>query len=62
MPFRALSKVSIGMVSKKMTEDVVFMMNGHFFRGLGRLIVDFFKNRKNSSNFKKLLKNLDENS
>ena len=62
MPFRALSKVSIGMVSKKMTKDIVFMMNGHFFRGLGRLIVDFFKNRKNSSNFKKLLKNLDENS
>ena len=60
MPFRALSKVSIGMVSKKMTDDVVFMMNGHFFRGFGHLIVDFFKNKKNSSKFKKHLEQLDE--
>ena len=56
MPFRAIAKMSGGAVSKKMTEDIVFMMNGHFFRGLGRLIADFFRNNKASREFKKALK------
>ena len=55
MPIRAIAKMSNGMVSKKMTEDILFMINGHFWRGLGRLIVDFFKNLSNSSAFKKAL-------
>ena len=56
MPVRAIAKFSNGMVSKKMTEDILFMINGHFWRGLGRVIVDFFKNLKNSSKFNKTLK------
>jgi beta-glucosidase len=56
MPVRAMAKFSNGIVSKKMTEDILFMVNGHFWRGLGRLIVDFFKNLKNASAFKKALK------
>ena len=55
MPIRAIAKMSNGMVSKKMTEDILFMINGHFWRGLGRLIVDFFKNLSNASAFKKAL-------
>ena len=55
MPVRAIAKMSNGMVSKKMTEDILFMINGHFWRGLGRLIVDFFKNLKKGSEFKKAL-------
>ena len=55
MPVRAIAKMSNGMVSKKMTEDILFMINGHFWRGLGRLIVDFFKNLSNASAFKKAL-------
>ncbi len=61
MPFRALAKISGGMVSKKMTEDILLIANGSFFRGFGSLAVDFFKNRKKNSRFKKLLlaKNLE---
>ena len=56
MPIRSIAKMSNGLVSKKMTEDILFMFNGHFWRGLGRLIVDFFKNLSNSSKFNKSLK------
>ena len=44
MPFRAMGKMSGGMMSDRMVDDVVFLVNGHFFRGLGRLIADFFRN------------------
>ena len=60
MPIRAMAKFSNGIVSKKMTEDILFMVNGHFWRGLGRLIVDFFKNLKNASAFKKALKKAED--
>ena len=56
MPIRAMAKFSNGVVSKKMTEDILLMVNGHFWRGFGRLIVDFFKNLNNISKFNKSLK------
>ena len=62
MPVRAIAKMSGGMVSKKMTEDILFMFNGHFWRGLGRLIVDFFKNLGQISKFNKSLKEAETNS
>ena len=42
MPFRALAKMAGGLVDMKMVDDIVFLINGHFWCGLGRLIVDFF--------------------
>ncbi len=56
MPVRAMAKFSNGLVSKKMTEDILFIFNGHFWRGLGRLIVDFFKALGQRSKFNKTLK------
>ena len=56
MPVRAMAKFSNGLVSKKMAEDILFMINGHFWRGLGRLLVDFFKNLSNISKFNNTLK------
>ena len=56
MPIRSIAKMSNGIVSKKMTEDILLIMNGHFWRGLGRFVVDFFKNLSNTSKFKKALK------
>ncbi len=56
MPVRAMSKFSNGIVSQKMTEDILFMINGHFWRGLGRLIVDFFKTLGARSKFNKALR------
>ncbi len=45
MPFRAISKMSGGMVSREMVESIVTITNGHFFRGLGGVIGGFFRNR-----------------
>ncbi len=55
MPFRAIGKMAGGMVSEKMVDDIVFIVNGHFFRGLGRLIVDFFRNLSAGNSFVKKL-------
>ena len=55
MPFRATAKMAGGMVSRKMVEDIVFLVNGHFWRGCGRLIVDFFRNRRANREFTQLL-------
>lgn len=46
MPFRAIAKMSNGMVSIEMTEQIVRIVNGHFFKGLGGLIRSFVKYRK----------------
>ncbi len=32
-----------GMVTMETAEDIVFLVNGHFFRGAGRLIRHFFR-------------------
>lgn len=55
MPFRATAKMTGGMVSEKMVDDIVFLVNGHFFRGIGRLIADFFRNMSASKKYKKQL-------
>lgn len=59
MPVRAIAKMSNGLVSKKMTEDILFIFNGHFWRGLGRLIVDFCKTLGQRSKFNRSLKQAD---
>ena len=46
MPFRAIGKMAGGMVSQKMCEDIVKIVNGHFFKGVGGVIGGFFKQRK----------------
>ncbi|MDD2981033.1 MAG: glycoside hydrolase family 3 C-terminal domain-containing protein [Hespellia sp.] len=46
MPFRGLAKMTGGAISMEMAEAILFMANGHFFRGLGRLIKGFFANNK----------------
>lgn len=55
MPFRAIAKMSGGMVSRKMVEDILLIVNGHFCRGIGRVIVDFFRNLSAGNKFAKLL-------
>lgn len=55
MPLRAMAKMSGGMMSMKMVDDVCFLVNGHFWRGLGRLIADFFRNLSAGKKFMKKL-------
>ena len=52
MPFRAMSKMT-GLVSRKMVDDILLIVNGHFFRGFGKLIADFFRNQKAIKKFNK---------
>ena len=46
MPFRAIAKMTGGMVSMEMVEGIVTMVNGHLFRGLGHTIAGFFRNQR----------------
>ena len=55
MPFRALAKMAGGLVDMKMVDDILLLVNGHFWRGMGRLIVDFFKNLARQKAFIKKL-------
>ena len=56
MPFRAICKMSGGMVSKEMTEGIVKIVNGHFFSGLGTVISGFFRNKKQNKAYEKQLR------
>lgn len=55
MPFRALAKMTAGMVSMEMAEGMVMVVNGHFFKGMKRIIEGFFRNRKANNEYRKLL-------
>ena len=46
MPFRGLAKMSNGLASTEMAASVLEICNGHFFRGLGKVIGCFFANGK----------------
>ena len=56
MPFRAICKMSGGMVSREMVESILTIVNGHFFRGLGGVIAGFFRNRSANKKYEKRLK------
>ena len=43
IPFRGMAKMMNGMVTMDMAKDILFMVNGHWHRGLGRLIKHFFR-------------------
>ena len=45
MPFRGIAKMTGGMVSMEMAEGILIAVNGHFFRGLGKLIGGFSQAR-----------------
>ena len=55
MPFRALGKMTGGMVSEAMVQDILKIVNGRFFGGMGDLIADFVRNRRESRKFLKML-------
>ncbi len=49
MPFRAIGKMAGGMCSQDMCEGILMIVNGHaiaFFKGLGKIIGGFFRQRK----------------
>lgn len=58
MPFRALAKMTGGMVSMEMVEGIMTMINGHFFRGFGKVLGGFVRNRKANKDYEKTLERL----
>lgn len=55
MPFRALAKMTGGMISMEMAEGILEAVNGRFFKGVGKVIGGFFRNRKANQDYEKLL-------
>ena len=53
MPFRAIAKMTHGAVNQAMVADILQMVNGHFFKGLGSLISNYFKNQKRLKAYRK---------
>ncbi len=46
MPFRAIAKMTGGICTMEMAEGILTIVNGHFFKGLGRVIGGFFRSGK----------------
>ncbi len=46
MPFRGIAKMAGGICTMEMAEGILTICNGHFFKGLGRVIGGFFRSGK----------------
>lgn len=55
MPIRAMAQMTNGTINRRMTQDIVYWANGHFWSGCGRLIRGFFRARKIARTFEKEL-------
>ncbi len=56
MPFRALAKMTAGMVSMEMVDGILLVVNGHFGKGMRKIIAGFFQNRRHNKAYEKKLK------
>lgn len=55
MPFRAIAKMTAGMVSMDMVDGIVEAANGHFWKGMRDIAIGFFRNiRENKEDRKRL--------
>lgn len=61
MPFRAIAKMTNGMVGMEMVHGITMIVNGHFFKGLGKIIGGFFSNRSKDRRFERGLRHVGEN-
>lgn len=55
IPFRAIAKMTNGMVGKKMVDGLLLAVNGHMFKGLATLIRGFFQNKSLNKKFSETL-------
>ena len=46
IPFRGMGKMMGGMITMDMADDIRFIVNGHLFRGIGRLVKHFLNRPK----------------
>ena len=55
MPFRALAKMTGGMVSMEMAEEILTVVNGYFWKGMRRIIAGFFRNLRANKAYERKL-------
>ncbi|MHA6510919.1 glycoside hydrolase family 3 C-terminal domain-containing protein [Tessaracoccus sp. Z1128] len=55
MPFRAIGKMTNGMVSDEMVDGIVTLVNGHHLRGLRAVIGGFLRNRRTAKDLTRQL-------
>lgn len=55
MPFRAIAKMTEGMVSMEMADGLLTVVNGHFFGGIAKVIAGFVRNRRENKAYEKAL-------
>lgn len=46
IPIRGMAQMSGGRITRQMAQDLVYTVNGHTLRGLGRFFRDFFRGKK----------------
>ncbi len=56
MPFRAMGKMTGGAVSMDMVDGIVTLVNGRFFKGLGKIISGYFRNSKLNKQYEAKIK------
>ena len=56
MPFRGIAKMTNGMVSMEMVDGMVEVVNGHFFKGMKKVIGGFFRNSKENKAYEAKLR------
>ena len=55
IPFRGIAKMTGGAVSMEMAEGMVTIVNGHFFRGMAKVISGYFRNARANKLYEKKL-------
>lgn len=55
MPFRAIAKMTNGLVSMEMVRGIVLVINGSFFKGMKKIIGGYFANRRANRIYEKKL-------
>ena len=51
IPIRGMAQMSGGLMTRQMARDLVYAVNGHILRGLGRFFRNFFRGRKQQKAF-----------
>ena len=55
LPVRGLPQYTGNRFTREMVQDFLYWSNGHFFKGIGRLVKGYFKGRKEAKAYKELL-------
>ena len=55
LPVRGIPQHTGNRITREMVEDFLYWANGHFFKGIGRLVKGYFRGRKEAKAFREAL-------